>query len=346
MDVVNQPPGSQIMSDILGVFVTTRCPVGCRHCYLGAGLERSSIDVANYRLWIDQLKSDSGIRFICLTGGEPFHLRGNLERIVRETSERGLRVNAITSAVWAISDGQADIIMARLAECGLSTLVVSVDDYHQERVPASRVRSALKAARDHGIAHYISYSHHGWPKSTEIEERVHALIGDVPESTRIVHGQIYRLGRAVTHIDLSAFSDAEEASELCSNMCLTVTPDGQVLSCGCALGTPASHGLRLGDLANNRLGPLHDQWLSDPVLMFLQTEGLGRLQEEASVVGIHSTSEVAGQETCEKCLRLLAHAELVSHLREKYGTPTQLRRMAVRRFLLYGDPSLIAATVQ
>ncbi|MGB2801846.1 MAG: radical SAM protein [Phycisphaerae bacterium] len=138
-----------------GLLVTDYCPARCRHCYVSAGPDGKrwmTADAARghfaalRRLGV----SADGIH---IGGGEPFG-RGTqadfdrLLAIVRAARQAGLDgVGYVeTGGAWAVSETRAREWLSALAEAGMRQLAVSADPYHQEFIPAERVRLLYEVA--------------------------------------------------------------------------------------------------------------------------------------------------------------------------------------------------------
>ncbi|MCL6451396.1 MAG: radical SAM protein, partial [Acetobacteraceae bacterium] len=118
----------------IGLLVTLRCPITCRHCMFECGPHRTEVidwglahrvieDSARYRLY----------ERVVATGGEPFLYPGELAALARSARENGVGFRVVTSAFWATSK---KVAKERLKALGRETQVaVSADAYHQEYVP-------------------------------------------------------------------------------------------------------------------------------------------------------------------------------------------------------------------
>jgi len=135
-----------------GLLVTDWCPARCRHCYVGAGPERSAwMPVATASAHLSALaRLGVPAEGIHLGGGEPFGDVDRLLAIVRAAADAGLDgIGYVeTCGFWATSEALVRDRLAALAEAGMRQLAISADPYHQEFVPPDRVRRLYGAARD------------------------------------------------------------------------------------------------------------------------------------------------------------------------------------------------------
>jgi len=148
-----------------GLLVTDYCPARCRHCYVSAGPDGKrwmTPDAARGHFAALRRLSvpADGVH---IGGGEPFG-RGTqsdfdrLLAIVRaarpfdkaQGKQAGLDgVGYVeTGGAWAVSETRAREWLSALAEAGMRQLAISADPYHQEFIPAERVRLLYAVARD------------------------------------------------------------------------------------------------------------------------------------------------------------------------------------------------------
>ena len=142
-----------------GLLVTRSCPARCRHCYVGAGPERSewmSLEAATAHL-AALARMGVAASGIHIGGGEPFADLptgqagfDRLRAIVRAARTVGLAgIGYVeTNGFWADS---ADLVrkrLAALADDGMQQLSISADPYHQEFVRPERIRLLYETARE------------------------------------------------------------------------------------------------------------------------------------------------------------------------------------------------------
>jgi hypothetical protein len=86
-----------------------------------------------------------------LTGGEPFVDFDRLEQVIAYGSRLGGPVSCVTNAFWAHDDSVTRDKLTRLHDAGLTSITVSVSQFHHRFVPLHRVRRALAIATEVGI---------------------------------------------------------------------------------------------------------------------------------------------------------------------------------------------------
>jgi hypothetical protein len=126
----------------VALFLTDRCPVGCRHCSVDS--RPDSPTVGDYRLLGEIVAGigQSPAEVTAISGGEPFADRRALTFVVPRLRAAGIDLVLFTSGYWA---GQRDCphwIGEVLRRTG--TVVLSTDAFHQGRVGRDQFRRAAE----------------------------------------------------------------------------------------------------------------------------------------------------------------------------------------------------------
>lgn len=105
--------------------VTSTCNLRCAHCsvagmYFNAGAP-AALSLAERLHVLDNL-ADGGVTYLSLLGGEPLTLGDDLFCLLRRARDRGVGVSVVTNG--QLLDAER---AARLIDCGLSNLAVSID---------------------------------------------------------------------------------------------------------------------------------------------------------------------------------------------------------------------------
>lgn len=139
---MNSPPLFRV-----GLLLTERCDVACRHCWFASSPDReATMTLEQAKRYIDEA-ADNGARWVSFTGGEPFLVYDLLRHLTAYTTSKGLLCEAVTNCNWATSNEKALRLLSPLRDAGLDTLNMSVDDFHQEVIPLERVRNCFEAAK-------------------------------------------------------------------------------------------------------------------------------------------------------------------------------------------------------
>ncbi len=335
-------PNTKVLQYILVFYVTTRCNSGCRHCFLNDDQERQDMKASDFNRLIAEASLIDQIKTLCFSGGEPFRLGTKLNSYIYEAAKMGFDISVITSCNWARSYQVAHDKLRKLYESGLTELIVSVDEYHSEKIASKNVINTIEAAEKIGLSTFINYKYSRNTSLDTIENEVNRLIGRAFDSAKIVYGPIYNIGRAKDKIDTKVFSGLDREIKQCTGMYITIYPTGEVVSCGCAVNCKNSHGLYVGNINNESIQTLYNKWVNDPIMLYLQTEGLESLFKEAQNFGISNAAEAEG---CEKCMSILSNSEFSSYLRSKYGQKKEYSMLYYKRFLMYQSADLVNSTL-
>lgn len=126
------------------LFITDRCPVGCRHCSVDSRADSPTIsDFKLFEVILDWLCAKREIEVVGISGGEPFVERRGLTLASNRFADAGKRQVIFTSGVWAAGTETAPWIREILARC--SCVYLSTDAFHAESVSDERYLRALHA---------------------------------------------------------------------------------------------------------------------------------------------------------------------------------------------------------
>lgn len=135
---------------MLGLQLSYRCNAVCRACAFDCGPDQNlCMSFENAKKVLDHAHELNLNPVIGLTGGEPFFNPGFLKKLCAYiTASLGFKISISTNAFWAESEKQAADVLKELSDLGLVALLISADPFHQEFVPFSYIRNAVRAALD------------------------------------------------------------------------------------------------------------------------------------------------------------------------------------------------------
>ena len=138
-----------VRGDSALLFITDRCPVGCKHCSVDS--RPDSPRITDFVLFeqIVQGLAESGCRIVGISGGEPFVERRGLLYAVRELDRAGKGVVVYTSGFWARRPKAPAWIEAVLDHCGC--VFLSTDAFHQAGMGEERFCNAARAVVDRDV---------------------------------------------------------------------------------------------------------------------------------------------------------------------------------------------------
>lgn len=325
----------------IGFIMTTKCPVGCRHCIIHKGsCPEPSPD--SYRCWIQSISESGIIKKVSLAGGEPFAVYDTLLDVVSLIYENGMYPNVLTSAYWARSEADAEKLLAPLVRAGLNGFSVSIDEFHQEKIPIQYVQRAIRVAKQLGLWVGISYRYYRAILSDdEVESEIRDILGKVYEDIDVINANIIiKDGRTHQQVEFPQQRSDEQnkAFRACALLLPSLWPDGNVQSC-CGPRLPERNPLIIGNLNNESFIKIYRRFREHPIIPFIEVLGLAKMVEELNDngLGVDLNDFTAPDETCLLCQKMLNNKEYVDFFVKRYHNPTIQRQLGVKRFLLYGN---------
>jgi organic radical activating enzyme len=136
-----------------GIVVTYRCNAQCAHCVRCSSLERDDqfMDLDMLRKIIQKLK-EFNCKSVHIEGGEPFLYPRQLADVVSILHQNGIGIEHIaTNASWYRNSRDTNLLLKKLQENGLRTLLVKVSAFQNEFIPLNKVFRLNEAADKLGI---------------------------------------------------------------------------------------------------------------------------------------------------------------------------------------------------
>lgn len=144
LDEIRRTPGASTL-----LFITDRCPVECAHCSVDSRRDSPMIsDFAKFEAVLDWICGQPSFGVVGVSGGEPFVERRGLQLAAKRITEAGKHLVVYTSGVWATRPTPPAWVSDVLGRC--STVFLSTDGFHAERVPDDRYVNAARSAADAG----------------------------------------------------------------------------------------------------------------------------------------------------------------------------------------------------
>ncbi len=136
----------------LNLMITDTCPLQCAHCCVESGPWRTtSMPLEDAVSYVRQAHAINPRTVLSFTGGEPFVRFPLMRDIAREAHALGMQHTTITSAVWCKTQEFAREKLAALRACGLTTISISYDSFHEPWVAPERVRNCVAAGVELGV---------------------------------------------------------------------------------------------------------------------------------------------------------------------------------------------------
>lgn len=323
-----QPPsGSQagkrqqsLKFSSLKVDLSYFCPLECHHCLFEASPALTPRGMTDQDLFhVIQSSAEVGTFYsISIGQQEPFVEFRRLCAILRFLTENfdGYGVSLNTTATWVKSRAFARERLTLLKDLRVESLMISVDDFHQNQVPLEKCIQCAQAAQEVDIhvviqCVYSKNSHRLGYYRARMEPHLDA------EKIEWAENAFCPSGRARKVIPESDWPQESYEKGFCNIMeTMYVAPDGSVTPC-CGGGLVAK-GLVAGNLHNESMAQIIAKIEQDPLLNCIAAykgpAGLVKILEES-----HPTWNPREHYTgkCHACFEIMNDPSLVGFLRRE-----------------------------
>jgi MoaA/NifB/PqqE/SkfB family radical SAM enzyme len=320
----------------IGIMMTYRCQAACSHCVVEAGPHRTEeVDLEEALDWIDQIAHyrNGHIRALSLTGGEPFCCFNKLKAIALHGAKLGMIITTITNAFWATSPHEATTILKKVV--GLKMIGISADLHHQDFIPFKRVKNAVLAAQECGIAYRIIVTTEN--ETCQEYKEYRARIDEISSTENIQLVITFPAGRASS----SNISTSKEFTSKipCQSRCEAagapiLFPDGRIIACiGALIALKTQHPMVLGNIRQNSLAEILDRAEGNAVLHGLRVWGPGRLVSLIrDAFGDSALPEQFINNTiCDPCYKIMSNRKLMPWIEQLTKDPEYIRTVAYGR---------------
>lgn len=240
--------------------------------------------------YIEQIIDIPSIEWISFTGGEPFLLPSVLHKIIKFSAGNGLKTECVTNGSWATNYEETERRLNVLKNNGLNVLNISVDDFHQEFIPFSKVQNCFEASKKIGLKTIIMSTAKRTSKLRlkEIVSRLGSdsikIIGeDDPQekfSSLAVETPFIPIGRGANIPQKEWLIGGAPIEGPCRLLLkdIGIDPTGELLAC-CSAASFQENG-RLGNIGETDIRKLLDIASRKPLFKTIGQEGLVGLADK------------------------------------------------------------------
>lgn len=302
--------------DRIEFFVTFLCSGRCRHCSVAPWLRpkgRRFVDPEKAAAAVRALADGFGIRSFMTFGGEPLLFPEATCRLHRTASRCGIpERQIITNGYFSKKSGVIRETAAAIGEAGVNDVLISVDAFHQEKIPLESVRLFAEALLEQGVEgvrfHPAWVVHPSHPNP--YNERTREILDSLSDmGIGVTEGNcIYPAGSAAkclaeyypkpAHPDLSRqCGEAPYTDRLDDVHTLSIDPDGKVHVCA----------FTIGDISTESVETIVEQYdpYRDPRMRALLEGGVKGLAAYAESRGTAVDAE-DGYSACDICRKCVA----------------------------------------
>jgi MoaA/NifB/PqqE/SkfB family radical SAM enzyme len=328
------------------IVVTSRCNIRCRHCIYDC--QPFSTEKLRKPVIIDLVRQAamlSSVRSIVFTGGEAFLEYDSLVESIALCEELGLESSVVTNGFWALTSNTAREKLKKLK--GLRTLNVSTDSFHQEFVPADRIRNIIESCHELGIKCVIRISYLNDPVS-EIEIIKKQLAGlDGLYTTSAT--PVAPFGRAATLIDTRLFHAYDpDGIPCCGAGDPVIDANGDVKFCpGGLFSHPGNSLLKVGNIYDETLETIKKSTNVNPIVQMLRLRGpsglvhLVRNQSTKDGIPFIPPRMEEVRDLCSLCKYVIANPNNAEMLQRAVRDPEVYQEIALARLKEFGEISML-----
>lgn len=133
--------------------VTYACTGKCKHCSEGEHNDCGEYIAAEVAAdAVRKVVSKYDIKTVMTFGGEPLLYPNTVYAVMKAAKELNVpKRQVITNGYFSKSNARISDVAAKLYECGVNDLRLSVDAFHQETIPLETVRLFASEAKKNGI---------------------------------------------------------------------------------------------------------------------------------------------------------------------------------------------------
>ena len=327
------------------LYPTLRCPIQCRHCAIKSDPNRKEeMSQEVLETFLGDVVDCGKVEIVVFSGGEPFLVRKKIGKPISFLCAKGLAVSVQTSAYWAESPAKAIRVLSSLP--GISQLVVSVDEFHQEFVPFQNVANACTACAELGIdirIHTLAYESER--VETQLKERIPASVASKISVYR--NQAIHLVGRGHNLRDHPNIVRQDVFPERVCFSCSVafLLPDGTVTACG---GDMQWNGkgcdfFELGVLGKNSFSEITSAAEKNYLVHAMRLWGPKRLAEIAIARGVAANlgSTYIRDDICDLCCDLFSNPEIVDVIKKELDKAGFRREIALARAFFLGELEML-----
>lgn len=239
--------------------ITYNCTSKCKHCSVGEKKSSEHIDTNNAVSIIKELSQIYDIDSIMTFGGEPLLYADTTCAIHNTAKESGIPcLQIITNGYFSNDTEKVFAVAKRLKECGVNSLLLSVDAFHHEFIPLEKVYPFAKAVCENEIegfklhpAWVVNRAHENqYNKETEkclkYFENLNIPISDgnnvFPAGNAVKYLSEY-YERAPFDINIKC-GEAKYTSRLDNVDTISINPNGDVIVCCFTIGNIYDENIR------------------------------------------------------------------------------------------------------
>lgn len=326
----------------MGLILTDNCPVGCKHCISSNKVQKGNeLDLSVLKKRVDKICELGLFEKIVITGGEPFYEFEKLVELIKYIKTKKLKSSVVSGAYWAKSRNKTKAVIGRLVGAGLNSIALSMDIYHQEKIPYGNLVHVIKTCQELSLLYTMVFTKSGnHDKDKKLLDKFqNAFKDNINNKLRITEGKMLNSGRALeNNLVVSSKVENNVPSLTCQSMGKIIRSDGQVALC-CGADLPKDSPLLVGNIDLLDVPELKHKMNNNHLIPFIEIYGLRFmieiLKKEAYDLDI-DLSELKSDDRCTICQKLLANKQHNDFFKKKIMEPEIQKDLRSKYLLLFG----------
>lgn len=328
----------------MGLVLTLECPVGCRHCISNSVIDPKLSIQRNILLSrLERISKMLTYKVINITGGEPFYKYDLLLDTVKLAQRLDLIPTVITSGYWATGETLTFKYLQDLKESGLYSISVSLDKFHQEKIPLINVARIINIANEinlkTAIAYTVSTDNHYL--SQELSELQNYTNGNILDCVPTITNKLVISGRAKHYLSITNINTNNSNAQnplICSSMSPIIGLNGSV-SCCCGPELPETSPLLIGNIDYDDPLFIQNGFYNNSIIPFIEVFGLRKMIDILNVAGYEPNidcKELTIDNICNICEDLLSRKDYVEYFNFLLKNEDIRHEIAIKYMFMYG----------
>lgn len=290
--------------------LTNRCNLNCTHCCLSCSSQNCAVlEDSLIEKTMDEIALNKKITRIGISGGEAFLYPEKVSRIIEASTKSGKSSYAYTNGFWCDSYEKTFRILDELKKKGLSTILTSVDTFHQKYIPINNIINLLNVCNELNIFVKVHVSD-TYSNSSKNDELIH-LLGLSKLNASITSSPVFISGNALKNIPKEDIISNQKLPKLRCNydgMC-SIDWEGNV-NCCCSIH---SHRMVIDNIKKNSINQILNEIRKNKVFMCILQKGIPYL---SNIIRENELMNIADSYTngCELCAQIFENERVMSYL--------------------------------
>lgn len=294
----------------VGLVIDQKCNIRCDHCCFASG-PRSELHLSDeevLRLMSDAAHN-SDVDTIAVSGGEALLRFPLILQCAEIAKANNKRCTIMTNGFWGVTEKAAESKILMMQEAGITSMGLSVDDFHEAHIPVSRIKNCLRAC----TKRHLQCSVDMVVSKTNMGTALLNSLGDAVLGIPVFRYPLQRVGRAkrITKEDLFR-PEISDVNLRCPGFQITYHFDGRVYPCCSPSAFKKAYSL--GDSKQVNVEKALRIVKHNRLFSIMREKGFGWLMQQARKDGVDGLPSPPYVNACEVCGLLFSNPSFLSWL--------------------------------